>query len=52
MSEQQLDASLVIDKLGRQIGDLVVQLAMKDAQVEELSARLQVLQAAGDDPRR
>jgi hypothetical protein len=43
-----LDASMVLDKLGRQIGDLVVQLAMKDAQIEELSARLTVLQAANE----
>lgn len=51
MSEmQQLDASLVIDKLGRQVGDLVVQLAMKDAQIEELVARLQVMQAASESP--
>jgi hypothetical protein len=48
MSEQQLDANLVIDRLGRQIGDLVVQLAMKDAQIEELTARLQVMQAASE----
>ena len=34
----------VLDRLGRQIGDLVVQLAVKDAQVEELQARLQVQQ--------
>lgn len=52
MSEQQLDASLVIDKLGRQIGDLVVQLAMRDAQIEELHARLTVQQSASLDPDR
>jgi hypothetical protein len=37
----------VIARLSRQIGDLVVQLAAKDAQIEELQARLQV-QAASE----
>ncbi len=36
----------VLDRLGRQIGDLVVQLSVKDAQVEELQARLQVQQTS------
>ncbi len=43
-----MDASGVVERLGRQIGDLVVQLAMKDAQIEELQARLQVMQAASE----
>jgi len=43
-----MDASGVVERLGRQIGDLVVQLALKDAQIEELTARLQVMQAASE----
>jgi hypothetical protein len=47
MSEFNM-ADMVVNKLGLQIGDLVVQLAMKDAQIEELQARLQVQQAASE----
>lgn len=46
MSDTTLDANLVIERLGRQIGDLVVQLAMKDAQIEELQARATVQHSA------
>jgi Tfp pilus assembly protein FimV len=40
-------AEAVIARLSRQISDLVVQLAMKDAQVEQLQAQITVLTSAG-----
>ena len=44
MNNEPNMADTVVTLLGRQIGDLVVQLAIKDAQIEELNARLQVNQ--------
>jgi hypothetical protein len=46
VNEQPNMADIVIAQLGRQVGDLVVQLAIKDAQIEELKARLQVQESA------
>jgi hypothetical protein len=42
MNDEFNMAEAVISRLTRQIGDLVLQLATKDAQIEELQARLQV----------
>ena len=41
-------ADAVISRLARQISDLVVQLAVKDAEIEQLNARLQVQQAGSE----
>ena len=41
-------ADAVIARLGRQVGELVVQLAIKDSEIEQLNARLRVQESTKD----